>query len=149
MIYCQKVCSVLAWLEPRREHCIAVLYVIAVAMQVYHDSVIAALVVVLPVGTDMESMDSESQALAVRYIQKPQDGHADTVAKLSFKPSYVTYNPVTIKNVQGFFKTGEVFKPSLYSCAHSALMLHALLCDNLSSDSQTHAPSAQRALLAG
>ena len=121
----------------------------AVAMQVYHDSVVAALVVVLPVGTDMESMDSESQALAVRYIQKPQDGHADTVAKLSFKPSYVTYNPVTIKNVQGFFKTGEVFKPSLYSCAHSALMLHALLCDNLSSDSQTHAPSAQRALLAG
>ena len=59
-------------------------------------------------GTDMETMDAGSQALAVRYIQKPQDGHADTVAKLSFSPSYVTYNPVTIKNVQAFFKTGEV-----------------------------------------
>ena len=56
----------------------------------------------------MESMDSGSQALAVRYIQKPQDGHADTVAKLSFSPSYVTYNPVTIQNVQSFFNTGEV-----------------------------------------
>lgn len=59
-------------------------------------------------GTDMASMDSGSQALAVRYIQKPQDGHADTVAKLSFSPSFVTYNPVTIENVQAFFKTGEV-----------------------------------------
>ncbi len=59
-------------------------------------------------GTDMETMDAGSQALAVRYIQKPQDGHADTVAKLSFSPSYVTYNPVTIENVQAFFKTGEV-----------------------------------------
>lgn len=59
-------------------------------------------------GTDMESMDSGSQALAVRYIQKPQDGHADTVAKLSFSPSFVTYNPVVIENVQAFFKTGEV-----------------------------------------
>ena len=49
-----------------------------------------------------------SQALAVRYVQKPQDGHADTVAKLSFSPSFVTYNPVTIKNIQDFFKTGEV-----------------------------------------
>lgn len=56
----------------------------------------------------MQSMDSGSQALAVRYIQKPQDGHADTVAKLSFSPSFVTYNPVTIENVQAFFKTGEV-----------------------------------------
>lgn len=56
----------------------------------------------------MESMDSGSQALAVRYIQKPQDGHADTVAKLSFSPSFVTYNPVVIENVQAFFKTGEV-----------------------------------------
>ncbi len=59
-------------------------------------------------GTDMETIDAGSQALAVRYIQKPQDGHADTVAKLSFSPSYVTYNPVTIENVQAFFKTGEV-----------------------------------------
>ena len=59
-------------------------------------------------GTDMESMDSGSQALAVRYIQKPQDGHADTVAKLSFSPSFVTYNPVVIDNIQDFFKTGEV-----------------------------------------
>lgn len=59
-------------------------------------------------GTDMESMDSGSQALAVRYIQKPQDGHADTVAKLSFSPSFVTYNPVVIGNIQAFFKTGEV-----------------------------------------
>lgn len=59
-------------------------------------------------GTDMETMDAGSQALAVRYIQKPQDGHADTVAKLSFSPSYVTYNPVTIENVQAFFNTGEV-----------------------------------------
>ena len=52
-------------------------------------------------------MDSTSQALAVRYVQKPQDGHADTVAKLSFSPSFVTYNPVTIQNIQDFFKTGE------------------------------------------
>ena len=59
-------------------------------------------------GTDMETMDAGSQALAVRYIQKPQDGHADTVAKLSLSPSYVTYNPVTTENVQAFFKTGEV-----------------------------------------
>ena len=56
----------------------------------------------------MESIDSGSQALAVRYIQKPQDGHADTVAKLSFSPSFVTYNPAVIQNVQAFFKTGEV-----------------------------------------
>ena len=55
----------------------------------------------------MESMDTGSQALAVRYIQKPQDGHADTVVKVSFSPSYVTYNPVTIQNVQSFFNTGE------------------------------------------
>ena len=55
-----------------------------------------------------ELMDSSSQALAVRYVQKPQDGHADTVAKLSFSPSFVTYNPVTIQNIQEFFKTGEV-----------------------------------------
>ena len=64
-------------------------------------------------GTDMETMDSGSQALAVRYIQKPQDGHADTVAKLSFSPSYVTYNPVTIENVQSFFKTGEVTRAGI------------------------------------
>ena len=56
----------------------------------------------------MEGMGEEAQALAVRYIQKPQDGHADTAAKLSFSPSYVTYNPVTIQNIQGFFDTGEV-----------------------------------------
>ena len=53
-------------------------------------------------------IDATSQALAVRYVQKPQDGHADTVAKLSFSPSFVTYNPVTIQNIQDFFKTGEV-----------------------------------------
>lgn len=56
----------------------------------------------------MQGMDFGSQALAVRYIQKPQDGHADNVAKLSCSPSYVTYNPVTVKNIQAFFKTGEV-----------------------------------------
>lgn len=65
----------------------------------------------------MESMDSGSQALAVRYIQKPQDGHADTVAKLSFSPSFVTYNSVTIESVQTFFRTGEVAACAV-SCMH-------------------------------
>lgn len=65
----------------------------------------------LTCGMDAGNSDligSSSQALAVRYVQKPQDGHADTVAKLSFSPSFVTYNPVTIQNIQEFFKTGEV-----------------------------------------
>ena len=103
-------------------------------MQVCHDIFIATFIIVLPIGTDVESMDSESHALAVRYIQKPQDGHADTVAKLSFQPSYVTYNPVTINNVQGFFRTGEVYQPNLHSCADSALMLDVLFHENPSSD---------------
>ena len=58
----------------------------------------------------------DSMALAVRYIQKPQDGHADTVAKLSFSPSYITYNPVTIETVKGFFRTGEVSVVWMSTC---------------------------------
>ena len=64
----------------------------------------------------------------MRYIQKPQDGHADTVAKLSFSPSYVTYNPVTIENVQGFFKTGEVGLCSALSADNCRALQRMLLC---------------------
>ena len=56
----------------------------------------------------MEGIAASGQALTVRYIQKPQDGSADTVIRAGLSPSYVTYNASTVQQVSAFFKTGQV-----------------------------------------
>ena len=57
----------------------------------------------------MESAGAQAdQALAVRYIQKPQDKSADTIIKLGLSPSYVTYHPTSMARISSFFKTGQV-----------------------------------------
>lgn len=62
----------------------------------------------------METDGSEAdQALAVRYVQKPQDKSADTILKLGLSPSYVTYNPTSVGRITDFFKTGQVGTTSL------------------------------------
>ena len=72
-----------------------------------------------PAGTDMEGIAASGQALTVRYIQKPQDGSADTVIRAGLSPSYVTYNASTVQKVSAFFKTGQVRLPVLRSLGGS------------------------------
>lgn len=68
----------------------------------------------------MEGIAASGQALTVRYIQKPQDGSADTVIRAGLSPSYVTYNASTVQKVSAFFKTGQVRPPVLRSLGASA-----------------------------
>ena len=71
----------------------------------------------------MEGIAATGQALTVRYIQKPQDGSADTVIRAGLSPSYVTYNASTVQKVSAFFKTGQVRLPVLCSLGGSAATL--------------------------
>lgn len=51
---------------------------------------------------------ARKQALKLEFIQKPQDGRADTVLNLAIAPSFVMYNGQTVKRVTDFFHTEEV-----------------------------------------
>ena len=46
--------------------------------------------------------------MTVEFIQKPQDGRADTVLDLSIAPSFIMYNAKTLKRVTDFFQSEQV-----------------------------------------
>ncbi|KAL4447306.1 hypothetical protein ABPG77_007339, partial [Micractinium sp. CCAP 211/92] len=48
-----------------------------------------------------------ARALAVTFVQKPQDGSADAALDVSLMPSYVYYSASAIDRVVNFFKTPE------------------------------------------
>lgn len=52
--------------------------------------------------------ESSDQAMAAKFVQKPQDGRADTVVELSIAPSFITYNAKTLERVMEFFHSEEV-----------------------------------------
>lgn len=53
--------------------------------------------------------ESESEALAVYFISKPQDGRADAIVNAELAPSFVYYDPKVVGNVVDFFQPPEEF----------------------------------------
>lgn len=55
-----------------------------------------------------EKTEGLTKAMALEFIQKPQDGRADTVLNFNMAPSFIMYNARTLERVMDFFKSKQV-----------------------------------------
>ena len=60
-----------------------------------------------------ETREGLTKAMTLEFIQKPQDGRADTVLNFDMAPSFIMYNARTLERVTDFFQSEQVGYSSL------------------------------------